>query len=380
MNHPQTKIVTLTPTQGQRILVTSDIHGHPEHLRRVLDAAGFCDGDFLIIIGDIVEKGPDSLGALRYVMQLCAGGNAIALIGNVDAYRLHMIDTLSTDTSCPDSAADFYQYLCDLREWCGSSFYEEMARECGYALNSADDVLRAKDAVIAHFGAELDFLASCPTVLSLGNYVFVHGGLRHETLADNAACGIFPLTKYDNFAGTTPYTFPYWVVVGHWPTALYSDTVQQFAPVFEHGKHIISIDGGCGIKREGQLNLLILPDAGCSVDAISHISYDTLPKIRALDAQENSADSLHIHWGQNEIRILSRGEEFSEIEHLHSGRVLTVPTKYLFSDTACRDYTDYHHEVKPGDILSLYKTTSRGCIVKKDEMMGWYCGKYEPIS
>ena len=374
MNHPQTRILTHPYRAGQRILVTSDIHGHPDHLRRVLAMADFCPDDHLVIVGDIVEKGPDSLGALRYVTELCARGNATALIGNVDAYRLHMIDTL-----CADNAEDFYRYLCELRDWCGSSFYEEMARECGYSLTSADDVLAAKDAVITHFAPELAFLASLPTILSLGSYVFVHGGLRYETLADNADCGIFPLTKYDNFAQTTPHRFPDWVICGHWPTALYSDTVQQFNPVFEWNKHIISIDGGCGIKREGQLNLLILPDAHCSADEISHIHYDTLRKIRALDAQSESADSVHINWVHNEIRLLSRGEEFSEIEHLYSGKRLSVPTKYLFSDTACRDYTDRYLGVQPGDILSLYRVTSRGCIVKSNGRMGWYCGAYEEL-
>lgn len=379
MNRPQTKIVTLSPKPGQRILVTSDIHGHPDHLRRVLEAAEFSDDDHLIIVGDIVEKGPDSLGALRMVMELCARGNTTALIGNVDAYRLHMIDTLCPDNACPDKAEDFYQYLCSLRNWCGSSFYEEMARECGYMLSCADDVLAAKDAVTAHFAPELDFLASLPTVLSLGNYVFVHGGLQHKTLAENADCGIFQLTKYDSFAQTTPHTFPFWVVVGHWPTALYSDTVQQFNPVLESEKHIISIDGGCGIKPEGQLNLLILPDAYCTADEIRHISYDTLPRIRALEKQEQSTDSVHINWAHNEVRLLSRGEEFSEVEHVYSGKTLSVPTKYLFDNTHCRDYTDRMLAVAPGDILSLYRVTSRGCIVKKDGQMGWYTGAYEEL-
>ncbi|MBE6658216.1 MAG: serine/threonine protein phosphatase [Ruminococcaceae bacterium] len=374
MNHPQTRILTHPYQAGQRILVTSDIHGHPDHLRHVLDAAGFCADDLLVIVGDIVEKGPDSLGTLRYVQELCARGNTTALIGNVDAYRLHMIDTLNAD-----NAEDFYRYLCELRDWCGSSFYEEMARECGYSLSSADDVLAAKDAVTSHFAPELDFLASLPTVLSLGDFVFVHGGLRHEALADNTDCNLFSLTKYDDFANQTPYRFPFHVVVGHWPVALYSDTVQQFNPVFHPEKHIISIDGGCGIKREGQLNLLILPDARCSANEISHIHYDTLRKIRALDAQTESTDSVHINWVHNEIRLISRGEEFSEIEHLYSGKRLSVPTKYLFSDTACRDYTNYCHAVEPGDVLSLYRVTSRGCIVKRNGRMGWYCGAYEEL-
>ena len=37
MNHPQTRILTHPYQAGQRILVTSDIHGHPDHLRQVLE-------------------------------------------------------------------------------------------------------------------------------------------------------------------------------------------------------------------------------------------------------------------------------------------------------------------------------------------------------
>ena len=374
MNLPTTQILTHPVQPGQRILVTSDIHGHPDHLRQVLDAAAFDEKDLLVIVGDIVEKGPDSLGTLRLVMELAKRGNVIALIGNVDAWRIQM--TLEVNA---DNAADFWDYLCGLHDWCGSSFYGEMARECGYTLTSAEDVLRAKQDILTHFRRELDFLASCPTVVQIGDFVFVHGGLRYRELADNTDCGVYALTKYDSFADVTPYTFPFHVVCGHWPVALYHDCIQQFNPVFHQDKNIISIDGGCGIKPEGQLNLLILPDATCADDEIRHIYYDGLPRIRALEPQEESTDSVHINWLHSEVAVLEHGEEFSEIEHLHSGRTLTVPTWYLYGKNRCRDFTDRHLGVKAGDILSLYKTTSRGCIVKKDGVMGWYCGKYETV-
>ena len=73
--------------RGKRILVTSDIHGHLSYLKKVLEKAHFSDEDILIIIGDIIEKGPESLKTLRYVMELCKRGNVIALLGNVDAWR-----------------------------------------------------------------------------------------------------------------------------------------------------------------------------------------------------------------------------------------------------------------------------------------------------
>ena len=374
MNRLNTEILTHPYKKGQRILVTSDIHGHPDHLRGVLDAAGFCADDLLVIVGDVVEKGPDSLGALRLVMELASRGNALVLLGNVDAWRVQMTEGVNED-----NAADFWDYLCGLHNWCGSSFYAEMAQECGHTLTSAEDVLQAKEAILAHFREELDFLASRPTVLQIGDFVFVHGGLRHQTLSDNAECDVYALTKYDRFADAAPFSFPFRVVCGHWPTALYNDSIQQFNPIFHTDKNIISIDGGCGIKPEGQLNLLIIPDAHCSDDEIHHIHYDPLPKIRALESQIESNDSVHINWLHSEVTVLERGEEFSEIEHLHSGRKLSVPTRYLYGENHCRDYTDRQLGVKAGDVLSLYKTTSRGCIVKKDGIMGWYCGNYETI-
>ena len=374
MNRLTTKILTHPYKKGQRILVTSDIHGHPDHLRGVLDASGFCADDLLVIVGDVVEKGPDSLGALRLVMELASHGNALVLLGNVDAWRVQMTEGVNED-----NAVDFWDYLCGLHDWCGSSFYAEMAQECGHTLTSAEDVLQAKEAILAHFREELDFLASRPTVLQIGDFVFVHGGLRHQTLSDNDDCDVYALTKYDRFADAAPFSFPFRVVCGHWPTALYNDSIQQFNPIFHTDKNIISIDGGCGIKPEGQLNLLIIPDAHCSDDEIHHMYYDTLPKIRALEEQKESTDSVHINWLHSEVTVLAHGEEFSLIEHQHSGRKLSVPTQYLYKGNRCGDYTDRQLGVKAGDILSLYKTTSRGCIVKIDGVMGWYCGAYEVV-
>ena len=372
MLHPETKLLRLPAAPHRRILVTGDIHGHPDHLKEVLTRADFSRDDFLIILGDIIEKGPDSLGTLREVMALCANGNAIALIGNVDAYRLRILDEMNEE-----NAENLYPYLLQLRDWQGSSFYDELAHECGYSISCPDDILRANADILTHFAPELTFLASRPTALAMGNFVFVHGGLPERDFDANADRDVFALTKYDRFAQSTPHVFEQYIVVGHWPVSLYNDEIQQLNPIINREKHIISIDGGCGIKREGQLNLLILPHAECTPDEITSLSYDTLPRIRALQAQTAGENSVHICWLTNEIQLLSRGAEFSRIYHPHSGRTLEVPSIYLIGDSRCRDYSDYMLSVAVGDALSLICETSRGCIVKKDGVIGWYCGNYE---
>ena len=366
-----TKIKQINVEPGKRILVTSDIHGHLSYLKKVLEKVSFCDDDILFIVGDMIEKGPENLKTLRYVMELCKHGNVIPLIGNVDAYRLRLIHELSEE-----NVSGFFNYVINLRQWAGTSFYEELAAECGYSINSPGDILLSKQAVITHFEDEFKFIANLPTVAETQNYVFVHGGLREKKVSDNLDKSVFELTKFDAFAERTPATFDKYVITGHWPVVLYGSDIPQMNPIIDRNKKIISIDGGCGVKKDGQLNLLIIPDINCSVDDISHISYDEIPTVCALDDQNPSTESVYISWVNKEIRILEKGEEFSYIEHINSGRKLSIPNTHIRNENECFDYTDYLLAVKKGDKLSILSENSKGCIVKKNGVVGWYCGKY----
>lgn len=365
------KIEQITVEAGKRILVTSDIHGNFSYFKQLLEKAEFCDNDILFIIGDIVEKGSENLKTLRYVMELCEKGNVIPLIGNVDANRLKIIDEL-----CEDNVNGFYKYIISLRDWAGTSFYEELANECGYTINSAEDVLAAKETVISHFEKEFNFLTNLPTVIETQNFIFVHGGLREKQVSDNIDKGIFELTKFDAFMDNTEHTFDKYVIVGHWPVCLYNNRIQQFNPIINEYKKIISIDGGCSVKKDGQLNLLIIPDINCSINEISYMSYEDVPCIKALESQKASENSIHISWIDNEIQIIDKGEDFSFIEHISSGKRMHIPSSYLRGENKCADYTDYVLPVSQGDTLSLIAQTSKGCIVKKDGVTGWYYGKY----
>lgn len=75
-----------------RRLVVSDIHGHGERLLAVLAKANYDPtNDRLFLLGDYIDRGPDSVGTLRIVRNLAEKG-AVVLPGNhedmmVRAYR-----------------------------------------------------------------------------------------------------------------------------------------------------------------------------------------------------------------------------------------------------------------------------------------------------
>lgn len=69
---------------GTRTLIVGDIHGCREELEDLLEESGWDSEDKLVSVGDLVAKGPDSLGVIRLFAEL--GG--LAVRGNHDEHCL----------------------------------------------------------------------------------------------------------------------------------------------------------------------------------------------------------------------------------------------------------------------------------------------------
>lgn len=57
----------------------SDIHGYYEHFQKMLEKINFSDNDTLYILGDIIDRGPDVLKVVNYVMN---AKNIKMILGN----------------------------------------------------------------------------------------------------------------------------------------------------------------------------------------------------------------------------------------------------------------------------------------------------------
>lgn len=355
---------------NRRILMVSDIHGHTEGLRALLAQADFSAQDILIIVGDLVEKGPDSLGTLRQIMELCRDYTVYPLLGNVDLWRLERL--LSDETAMQQH---LLRYSIKAQRWWNVSFLGELCAEIGVPLTADMDTQTVFPQLRRHFAEELAFLSGLPTVLETQNMIFVHGGIPHENLDALAGQDCQPLLKRDHFL-SDGLSFHKYVVVGHWPVALYSQSYPCANPIIDRERRIICLDGGCGLKDDGQLNLLCLAD--WQSEDFTLCAWNSLPTITALDAQEASAASGYIRWGDHEVTLLAQNGDMARV--LHHDREMDVPASFLYEQdgkTLCNDITNYRLPVSPGDVLSLVLTMPHGCYVKKAGVTGWYMGRYQ---
>jgi protein phosphatase len=316
-------------------------------------------------LGDILERSEGSLDTLRYVMELSQTHTVHTLMGNCDNIIPAFVDGRS------DIPLYFYERFFQI--WGEKCTLVKMAHQAGVSVDRQAGYPAAREAIREKFAPELAFLRDLPHIFANEDYIFAHGGVpREEKLEelDGYAC-----MKDDDFLGQGR-SFRRWVVVGHWPVTLYRGDISSDGPILLYDRHIASIDGGCTLKADGQLNALILPEEPGG--DFTWASYDGFPLMTALDDQEASQDPVNIRWGRSRLEVLSEGPEFCRCRHVETGREMDILTDFLRrkdGEVHCEDSTDYRLPVEPGDRLSVIRRTSRGTLAKKDGVTGWYFGR-----
>ena len=134
-----------------RTLVIGDIHGCLTALEGVLDLARPAKGDWIITLGDYVDRGPDSKGVLNRLLRLDRTNQLVPLLGNHDQLFL--------DARAPQF---------DVRQWLSVGGVATLA---SYHQNIA----HAFDSVPA---SHWDFLENrCRLYWEAENHFFVHGSV-----------------------------------------------------------------------------------------------------------------------------------------------------------------------------------------------------------
>lgn len=351
---------------GRRVIAISDIHGNLPFLKGVLAKAEFSPKDVLVLVGDLFEKGEQSLEVLRYLLELRDSHTVYPLCGNCDH-----IDRVFLEEK-PGIDEELWPVF---RFWGRRSLILQLGAEAGIIPQGVEDLPALRKAVLERFPRETEFIMTLPHILEAGNFLFVHGGVPREDRLEELEA--YPCMKNDDFMGQG-HSFRKWVVVGHWPVTLYDPHIPTARPLVDRERHIASIDGGCVLKLDGQLNALIIPDI--NGDDMTHVAYDGLPVVVAEEDQQPSADSINIRWSDSAIEVLREEGDVCWCRHLSSGRELWILKEYIYprrSDGAihCEDTTDYLLPVTAGERLALVRKSSRGYLVKKHGATGWYRGR-----
>lgn len=376
----RTTIQHIEAAPGQRILVISDIHGHFNRLVQLLRKLEYGGDDILVIVGDLIDKGPESLRVVQYVMELCKRHPVYVSMGNVDLSRVLM---LQDDT--PEAGEKFAGFLKWVQDYWGCGLFMDMLSELGIGVSqvTAENAPEYMKRIREQFWEELEFLQSRPTILTAGKYLFVHGGVPTDDLSVLEGTDAIPYLKNDNFL-SQGYRFEnYTVVTGHWPACIYRKEYEDMSPLFDAERRILCIDGGCGLKATGQLNGIILPDCIAETEKISWMSYDDFPVVTALAAQRERAAEVHIQFFDSRVELLEERGLICLVRQESTGNTFEVPLNWLkkWDDGRlhCEDYCDRLLPVEQGEQLSVVFESEGRYYVKSHGQVGWYNGRVEPV-
>ncbi|RDU37897.1 serine/threonine protein phosphatase [Neobacillus piezotolerans] len=359
------KINELKLPETGRVIVISDIHGEIGLFKELLNKAGFSGEDYLIINGDLCEKGGNSKEVVRYVMELAATNPNVHVIeGNCDALVEHLLK----------ENPQLLNYLA-ARE---HTLIGEWLKEVGFQLNDHSTIQEVKEVLLRYYGKEMEWLANLPTAIETDRYIFVHAGLEDgedwkETERSNALA-------MPSFLEKSHRTGKF-VVVGHWPVVNYSTDIPSDNPIIDEAKKIIAIDGGNVIKPTGQLNAFIIQRTA-EGDSFSHLYVDKLPS-RAVtkDFVADSAIKGSINYPFYTIVPVERGEFFTLCRQPETGRMFYVKNEYILQNengdfTIKTDVSCAQISVTKGETVSVIDEDCSGyALIKKEGKAGWIPGE-----
>lgn len=213
------------------IYVTSDLHGYPlAKFKSFLDEVGFSNNDFLYVLGDVIDRGPDGIKILKWLM---SKRNAQLILGN------HESMLLACDFLFEEITDDSISRLTGTK----LNIYSTWVANSGRV--TLDALSGVRNSEIKYI---LEYLRECPLyeALTVGDrdFLLVHSGLGNFR-PDKKLSEYIP----EDLLWARPnlnqrYFDDFTVIFGHSPTVLYGE---------EHkGKAVftdtwIDIDTGAGI-------------------------------------------------------------------------------------------------------------------------------------
>jgi len=156
--------------EGSRAYAIGDVHGRLDLLTRMLqeiyrdDANSAPARTYLILLGDIIDRGPDSRRVIELLMALADDRRTVFLMGNHEEMMLRVLG------GEPDAV---HQWLTFGGYEFAQSYGVEVGKLASLAPREAADLIRAKIPA-----SHMTFVEGFADSFTFGDYLFVHAGLR----------------------------------------------------------------------------------------------------------------------------------------------------------------------------------------------------------
>jgi len=355
------KIKKLSIPNDVRVIVISDIHGELALLKELLHKVNFKDEDYLIINGDLCEKGRDSIGVVNYVMDLVVSKpNVYVVEGNCEA----VVEALVNENPV------LINYLCTRK----NTIFNEWLGKLKVTVNEESNICEVKNILMGHFSKEIKWLTELPTVIETEDYIFVHAGLEdREDWKETERKNAIAMPEFFNKS----HRAHKYVVVGHWPVVNYSEKAPSNNPVIDKKKKMIAIDGGNAIKEAGQLNAFIIQREPTG-DMFSYTYVDYFPEYEVIaDFNANTELQGGVTYPYYYIEPMEKGQEFTICKQKETNTLLSVKNEYIRQlesgeYTVKTDISCAQISVRKGDVVSLIDGSCSGYdLVKRDGIEGW---------
>lgn len=346
-----------------RLLVISDIHGHLGLFKELLAKANFSENDYLIINGDLIEKGPDSYGVVKEVMKMAQTNPKVFVIeGNCDPLCEDLNDN-------PDELIPYLKQR-------SASLLNEWLTLQGTSIETINDGQTLVELLATPYADEIAWLTQLPTAIETKDFIFVHAGIADQ--ADWQKTERIDALTMPRFY-QRQHQAQQFVVVGHYPVANYTPNTQppNHTIKFDERNRIISIDGGNQLKRDGQLNALIINSHDHQL-SFDQLAVDSLPKhvIKEDFQPMQLVPAGNLHYPDYYVRVLKKGNDFSLCRNLNNEAELWLKNEHLKTDElgtyVITDTTSYQLAVSKGELVSVIETSSQNfSLIKKNGMSGW---------
>ena len=345
--------------KSKRTIIISDIHANLALFKKILRKVNYTNEDYLFINGDLCEKGPGSLAVIKYVQEISElSTNVYITKGNCDVVHRYVFN----------GNEGIITYMSRQK----NSILNEMLAKYSRSIEDFPNLSELSGFYRQHFHEEIEWLQSLPIAYETEDFIVIHAGVEdirewkqtEEKTALNAQAFYEQGHQADKL-----------VIVGHWPVVNYrAQQISSNNPLIDFDKKIIALDGGNQIKKDGQLNALIIKNGTYSFTYVDELSEDMVIQKDHIDLSGRVGTVTYPNY---ELKIIEEEEHFTLCENIKLGIQQWIKNEYILVEeeqVRCKgDLSTTFLSVEPVDSVWVVDNECAGyTLVKKASgEVGW---------